>query len=362
MKTNSSNSSIPHEIGHDSSPFKSEISNLKSGILSPHDLITPSLHHPITPPPHFPIVVALALALCPLSCGKKSDPQLLARVGSVEIRVDQFQEQMARRGGAHPQMLNKQALLDEMIAEEALYQRALRAQLDQDPDIRRAWRNLLVAKLKRTELDERIATTEITRAELDAAYEKARDTYLRPAAVRIAVLYMRVGPEMKPEKLAELQTSMADARTKALSLTSTHAQGFGPLAINYSEDQASRYQGGVIGWVETNRAPAWFGPFAVQTAFALKSPGDISQVISDSQGIYLLKLIERRDPSLIPFAEVEPALRHRLIIEKRRRLDQDFVREAREALPVEIHPEALARVPSLPTTAVANNQPPPSLP
>ena len=46
------------------------------------------------------------------------------------------------------------------------------------------------------------------------------------------------------------------------------APGFGPLAIAYSEDQATRYKGGDVGWVEAARGPAWLSPTVRQAALA----------------------------------------------------------------------------------------------
>lgn len=311
--------------------------------------------------------VAVALALLPglltlIGCKPKSDMHLLATVGSREIRDDRFQEQMVRRGGARPETLNKEALLEEMIDQEALCVRALQAGLDKDPELQRSWRNLLIGKLKEKELAPRLAKAEVTRAEIETAYAAARDRYTRPQAVRLAVLYLKIDPAMKPDKLAELQARMGAARQKATEDQSGGAPGFGALAITFSEDQATRYSGGIVGWVETNRGPAWLGPRPTAAAFALRNPGDISEVITDSQGIYLLKLLERRDASVTPLPQVEASLKQGLLADKCRAIEQSFIRESRQAVPVQTYPELLARIPSPARGAVAGSQQPPAFP
>jgi len=231
--------------------------------------------------------------------------------------------------------------------------------LDKDPEIQRVWRNLLIGKIKERELAPRLAAAEVTSAELKAAYEAERDHYTRPGAVRLAVLYLKTDPVMKPGKIAELQQRMAEARQKALAPDVAGSPGFGPLAISCSEDQATRYNGGVVGWVGRDRGHAGLAPAAVEAGFALKKPGDISQVVIDPQGIYLLKLLDRREAATIPFAEVEASLRHRLLVEKRRQVEQAFGREARESVAVEAHPERLAQIPpSALQTATETKQPP----
>jgi len=303
-------------------------------------------------------VLAIAV-LIGISCGRKSDPQVLARVGDNEIRAEQFQEQMARRSGARPEALDREALLEEMIEQEALYVRAINAGLDKDPEIQRVWRNLLIGKIKERELAPRLAAAEVTSAELKAAYEAERDRHTRPAAVQLAVLYLRIDPAMKPEKIAELQQRMAEARQKTLAPDATPAPGFGELAMTCSEDQATRYKGGIVGWVERGRDHAWLGPAPVAAGFALKNPGDVSEVITDPKGVYLLKLLARREAAVIPLADVEASLRHRLLVEKRRQIEQAFGREARESVAVEAHPERLAQIPpSALQTATETKQPP----
>ncbi len=308
------------------------------------------------------LLVAGALvtaALLPLSCTKKSDPQVLARVGSSEIRAEQFQEQMVRRGGARLAALDKNALLQEMVEQEALYVRALNAGMGQDPELQRAWRNLVVGKLKERELAPRLARADVTQEELQAAYAAESQRYLRPAAVRLAVLYLKIDPVTRSERITEIQQRMAEARQKVLGLEPAGAPGFGALAITCSEDQATRYNGGIVGWVEKNRGHAWLAPTAIDAGFDLKDPGEVSPVITDSKGVYLLKLLDRRPETLRPLAEVETALRPRLLSEKRRQIEQDFIRESLQSIPVVVHPELLARIPVPASRAVAENKPPP---
>lgn len=296
------------------------------------------------------------------SCSQKVDPFLLARVGARELRVEQFQEQWSRRGGAQPETLDRAALLEEMIEQEVLYVRALQAGLDKSPELQRAWRNLLVGKLKERELAPLLARAEVTPAELKMAYESERGKFSRPAAARLAVLYLPVDSTMKPEKVELLQQRLAQARQKALDPGAGDAPGFGALAISYSEDQATRYHGGIIGWVEPDRGPSWLGRAAVAAGFVLKNPGDITEVVTDDHGVYLVKLMERREATVQPIAQVEAILRPRLLAEKRRQIERAFVLESRAAVPVETHAELLARIPAPRAAGVADNQKPPSFP
>lgn len=66
---------------------------------------------------------------------------------------------------------------------------------------------------------------------------------------------------------------------------------FAALAKQVSQDEATRDNGGDLGWFPRNVMPAEFE----QAAFALK-PGQISGVVSTQLGLHILKLLER-DPA-----------------------------------------------------------------
>ena len=303
-----------------------------------------------------------AAALLVASCGPKSDPLVLAKVGPSEIRVAQFQAQMARRGGAKPELLDKTALLQEMIEQEALYLKAVQAGLDKDPQVQLAFRNLLISKLRECELAPRVARLEVTPAELQAAYQSDRQRYLRPEGVRLAALHLAAGPPMEAGRAGALRERMAEARRKALEPPVASAPGFGPLAIAYSEDQATRYKGGEIGWVDAARGPAWLGETVRQAALALKAPGELSEVLVDAKGVYLVKLIERREAEPVPLSTVEPVLRQRLLAQKRQQLERAFALEARGTVPVEIHADRLAKILPPVSQSRAGPQQPPAFP
>jgi peptidyl-prolyl cis-trans isomerase C len=300
-----------------------------------------------------------AVLLLGTSCGKPSDPDLLAKVGPREIRVSQFQEQMARRGGANPEALDRPALLQELVEQEALYLKAAQAGLDQDPEVQRAHRNLVISKLRERQLAPLLAKAEVTAPEVQACYETNRARYTRPAGIRLAVLYLKANPAMNADAIAALQQRMAEARQKAREPSAAKPTGFGSLAITYSEDQATRYKGGDVGWIEPERAHAWLSRPVLQAGAALKAPGDLSDVITDPQGVYLLKLLERRDARTLLLSEVEAPLRQQLLAEKRRHIERAFAAEACRSVPVETHPERLATItPPVPGGKPADSQPP----
>ena len=93
---------------------------------------------------------------------------------------------------------------------------------------------------------------------------------------------------------------MQEAHTRAKALTPSN-RGFDRVAIDYSEDQASRYKGGDVGWFD--RAGTMVEPFA-KTAFALK-PFRISEVIATQFGLHLILLLDSKPGKDVPFEQVK---------------------------------------------------------
>lgn len=95
------------------------------------------------------------------------------------------------------------------------------------------------------------------------------------------VIYPKVGKELK--ELA--YQTIADLRERVIK-----GESFSKLASVYSEDPGSRDNGGELGFVSrTDLDPAF-----AAAAFALKSAGDMSEVIESKFGYHIIQLIERR--------------------------------------------------------------------
>jgi hypothetical protein len=289
----------------------------------------------------------------------RPDPDVLARVGPREIGANRFQEEALRRGGLRSAALDRKALLDEMIDYEVLLVQALEAGLDQDPEVRRSYHNLLVGKLRQQMLQPRIEAVEVTDEEVERYYQAHIDDYTRPARVRLAILHLETHPTMSDEKREAIRARMTEAHEKAKEIP-PEVRGFGPLSIDYSAHQASRYKGGDIGWLSEGRDYRWPEP-VVSAGFALDRSGEVSDVIETEEGLYLVRLLDRRPAEVAPLETVAARIRHKLLLEKRREVEETFLAEKRAATrPIKIYPEALASVPA-PASEKEGVQPP-SLP
>src|SRR5206468_7068071 len=228
-------------------------------------------------------------------CGRSPapDPTVLATVGDRVIRVEDVQREIAWRQNARRGVPEPGALLEEMISQESLVQKARAAGLEKDPEFQRACRSLLVSKFKERELAPRLEALQVSAEELRAAYEKQKDRHTQPAKARLALVQIKIDPKLSEAQLAELRTRIGAARTESLALTNG-GPGFGKVAAAYSEDQASRYKGGDEGWFDEGLTHYRWPVEVISAGFALKNCSDVSEVIRATNGFYLVKKLDTR--------------------------------------------------------------------
>lgn len=289
------------------------------------------------------VLIAASYAIYRHTQKPAREPDVIATVGPMKIRPEQFKAEMIRRGGVSPEIIDKQKLLEEMIGYEALLVKALEAGLDKDPEIVRSYHNLLVGRLRQRDLTPEIEAAEVTDDDMKAYYKANIGTFTQPEKIRVAILYMKTDSTMSGEKRAEIRNKMERAREKALNTEPGNAPGFGALAVDYSEDQASRYSGGDIGWLSRGRLYRW-DPAVVEAGFSLAQAGDVSGIVATDTGFYFVKLMDRKESAVTPLEKVKDRIRHKVLLEKRKGIESAFHESIRASVAVEIFPEALDAV------------------
>src|SRR5262245_26912303 len=194
--------------------------------------------------------LTLVLGACLCGCSKKENADVLAKVGPSEIRVEDFKREWALRAESSRTMLSAEDLLDELISRELVLLKAKQAGLEQDPEVRRAIRGVLINKLKERELKPRTEAVEVTADEIRARYEQNRAHYTTAPKARLAIIYLPTDAKMSATRLTEAKARIQEARDTVRQQPPDLTRGFGSVALTYSEDQASRYKGGDIGWIE----------------------------------------------------------------------------------------------------------------
>jgi len=311
----------------------------------------------------------VTLAAQPAGAGGPRGPDdstVLATVGKEKISVGSFRHEMALRGGRVPGQFStleqRRALLDEMIRFKTRVARARAAGYDRDPDVIAIFERAMVDAYRRNRPVSREALV-VTDEDVAAYYSQHRSDYDRPARSLGAIVFFAARPHATPEKKKELEARVRQALEEAREL-GPEIRDFGPVARTYSEDRASRYTGGVIGWLVNHpgRRSRWEKP-VVDAIFALKEPGQIGDIVQTDRGYYLVRLVDREQSSPRPLDEVADGIRHHLMSMKNRAAEEALDAEVRKGLDIKINEEILVNIEGPPPAAeTADDLRPPQLP
>jgi hypothetical protein len=320
----------------------------------------------------FPVCVLLAAVLF-AACEKKpiasTGSPVLAKAGDEVITVADFEKEVQRRLAKHLPVPDKAVLMEEMLVRLAAVARAKQAKLHDDAETKREMENVLIAKLRAQELEAKVNALAVTEEELKAAFDAAAGGLARPAKVRLAILHLQADGKMSDAKKAELRTRMEDGLKKAAESPAeggrgAAATGFGAVAVEYSDDQSSRYRGGDIGWLDAGNFSYRWPRVALEAGYALEK-GQRSGIIETDTGLFVMMKTDARDGAVASFEEAQHSLRRELLAKKRAAIEADFLSDNRTLTGAEIRTGVLSSVTLPPTPAKAGpvaESTPPALP
>lgn len=310
----------------------------------------------------FAALVGLAILTLAAGCKKKAASEVLARVGDQTITVHDFQAELQRRIANRQTIPDRQKLLEEMITRATLVQRARVAGLENAADVRRTFEDVLIAKLKESELEPKLDEAKVSSDEIKADYEREIGHFTQPAKAHLAIVYLAANSKIDTNQISEISARATEARRLALALPPGE-QGFGKVAAQFSEDQVSRYRGGDAGWFTSQDAFAHWPKEVIATGFRLKKNGDVSDVIRAADGFYLVKKMDSREPVILPLAQVQGNISRNLLKEKRTRIEESYRQSLNASAKVQADLKLLSRI-EYPTQSVASaaKSAPPALP
>jgi peptidyl-prolyl cis-trans isomerase C len=211
----------------------------------------------------------------------------------------------------------------EFKSEEAYLRRLQRGGFD--PASYGEWlrRQLSIRRLVQREITSQVTVSD---EEVHARYAARPDLFLRPEAVRVRHILVKVAPGAgeadRKKALRQAEMLLARARRKGAD--------FAALARQHSQDDSAA-SGGDLGFVERGGTVP---PFE-QAAFSLR-PGELSGVVQTLFGYHVIKAEERRAAEPIPEAEVREHLRQEIAAEKAKQGLQERVAALRRAARVEV--------------------------
>ncbi len=303
------------------------------------------------PSPIMLMMISVMGALVLVGCSNLDEPaaEVLAQVGERVITVEQFEQELATRARMRPGYYNqaerRRELLEHLIDHQVQLNAAEAAGIPDEPEFADLVERMLIQRLRERELEASLDDMAITDAEMVQYYEANQDQFTRPERRQIALIRIDRPAREEDGDLESLQAKAAEARAAAESLPAD-VPHFGAVAVDYSNDRGSRYQGGVVGWlVDSGQTQYRLEPEVISAAFALEVAGEISPVIETASALWLVRLVALQAERRQPLSSVAEGIRHRLTRQRAAELESGLVERLRSGQSITINEAALTAVP-----------------
>lgn len=277
------------------------------------------------------LLIFIGLAGCrseaPLEEQSSIPESVVAVVGTEWIDASEI-EHLIAVGGARDdaqalRILVQQAQLAELARIEGF---------SEQPEIRVAQRRFLAARFLE-QMESILAPPPVSDAAVQAAYETS-DHFKLPGRRKVAALRQQFND---PESAEIAQSKLLAAREAYQALPEDpNRRGFGSLAVTYSDEPNTRFQGGLCGWLEQGSQHLILPQAAVDLAESREAPGLCSDVLVAPEAAWLVLVLDIEPAMKRPFEHVKFELRRELEQARKRALRQTVLQNAADLAPVKM--------------------------
>jgi hypothetical protein len=252
----------------------------------------------------------------------------VARVGAVPIFAQQVKARAAQSG------VSVQQALQELVDLHALAERT-RPKMHLQPADRDA-RRAMVQRLLEREFEPAARPQDIPEQELRGLYESAKDKFVHPRFVKIAVLSLPVNARSGQEERARVAALARNLMARVSAASDRTAEAFAAISAEPMwKDKGIRF-------AQIPQGPDKPLSSRVGQAVAqLKAAGDTTGLIEDDTGFYVARFIAEIPAANVSFEQTRDELRAGYYPQWRAQRFLDFAKRAAEAHQVESHPSRL---------------------
>ncbi len=131
-----------------------------------------------------------------------------------------------------------------------------------------------------------------TQQEIRTVYRQNATNFINPEMTNIRHIFVDNRNKSDQDALEKIN--------RALNRLQSGEKSFSELVLEISEDEATKFSGGELGWLAINdsdRSQMLGGNF-FDSVFALNT-GDVSEVIESNAGYHVVEVLEHRDPRVL---------------------------------------------------------------
>ncbi|MBN1353959.1 MAG: peptidyl-prolyl cis-trans isomerase [Candidatus Omnitrophica bacterium] len=257
----------------------------------------------------FMVIAVFALTFG--GCSGGSSKNVLATIDKEDrIALKDFNNRISKLPKRYQEAINKnkKAFLDELIVDNLLYREAMRKKLYRDKDvndvIEEAKKKILIARLLQDEVENKVNVSD---DEVKAYYEANPDKFTTPEVRRASHILVKTEDQAR-DILVEL----------------TNGRNFEDLARARSIDPSANI-GGDIGYFTRGQLIPDF-----EDACFNMEVGEISKIVKTKFGYHIIKLTEKKPPSLKSLPEVRDAIEQSIKRIKKKMAFNDYVTTLKE--------------------------------
>lgn len=266
---------------------------------------------------------------------------ILATLGGYEVTLAEAQAWLgelpvyARIRHQTPE--SKREFLEALLEFLAFTWAARRDGIDKDPQVVDGLKSQLVEEFLAQEVDHKVAAAGAPEEWVRTYYEEHKHEFIRPEQREIRQILIT------DARLAERIAFRARKRTNFQG--ADPIDEFVKLVEAYSQDEATRRRGGVVGrfpWVE--RGPSPLPKEVEQVAEGMRELFEVKGPVPSGQGFHILFVSKIFAPVEKSLEAARPEIVEKWIQQERRRLRQAYITELMKAVQVEIDEVVLARI------------------
>ncbi|GHS95522.1 peptidylprolyl isomerase [Synergistales bacterium] len=233
----------------------------------------------------------------------KDSEKILARVNGDDIKekdVDKLIAMLGPQGANYDNEQGRSAILDEIIATRLFALDGAKKKLSEKPEFKEILEDFTRQTLARFAIEDAIKDEVSNEDEAKKFYEDSPEQFTQP------------------EELHALHILLADDATSADKIALVQSElkkgvAFEEVAKANSIDPSAAQNGGDLGFF----AKGMMVPEFEAAAFALEKPGDVSEFTKSQFGWHIIKLVEKKPSSVVPFDTVKDQIIQFLVNEKR---------------------------------------------
>lgn len=278
-------------------------------------------------------LACVSFALAAVSCKPAPKKEIISgevgllRVGSEVVTQADLDYQLKEKYEGRSDYATRSQALAELTERARFSQAARDAGLERDPVTRAEIARILAARLRETVLEPKLrdANMPVPETRLRELYQSNLTRFQSPEKRQVAVMWLN--PGANPERVKQYEEKLGQAREWFFGqseLVKQPDQGFSILSVDYSEHAATRFKGGVLGWIEAEGGGNGWTREVARIAFSLKAAGEVSPVVTGPEGVFLVRSMAVKLAMTGSYETVRNLLEREEQARLKKQLEQEF--------------------------------------